>query len=128
MTGGVDGEIETQKDLDDARHAAETFLQSVHTKNPDSGKSLDGHLYSHMAGGQDGTPIHFPDQKEKVAEAIHGSLGDFQHGYLDVDWEMPKDGGVQFNAILEHGTDKRTVVLTVRRSQGTWKVASIARK
>ena len=38
------------------------------------------------------------------------------------------DFKIQFNAILEHGTDKRTVALVLRRAQGAWKVASIARR
>jgi DNA-binding protein HU-beta len=127
MKGGADGEVDTQKDLDDARHAAESFLQSLHTKNVEAGKALDGKLYTHMAGGQDGTPIHFPDHKEKAAEAIHRLLGDFQHCYLDVDWELTK-GGVQFNAILEHGSDKKRVAVVMHRSQGAWKVASITHR
>jgi DNA-binding protein HU-beta len=127
MTVQPDAEVESEKDLADARQAADGFLNAVLGRNPDAGKSLSSSLYSKLAEAPaDGPAVAYPEHKEKVGEAVRGSLGgDFERFTLGSGWELT-GGGVQLSAELERGSEKRTAVLLVRRSQGEWKIESIA--
>lgn len=122
-----DAGVETQQDLDSARDAASNFLLDAMNKNADVGKGLHSTRYTAAAGT--GAPAQFPEEKEKVAEAIRNDLGgDFVGCTITPQfWEMTPNG-VGFKFDLEVPAGQRAVDLKMAREKGEWKVESITRK
>jgi DNA-binding protein HU-beta/integration host factor subunit alpha len=123
----ADGGVETQQDLDNAHETANAFLLEAHTKNADLGKRLHSSLYSWHASAHGASA--FPQEQEKVAEAIRAELGgDFAHYTIHAqNWELIP-GGVRFKAALEADGSSREVNLDLTKEHGTWKLSTISKK
>jgi len=118
------------KEIDGAHRVASSLLQDVLSNNEDLGRWLMADTYHHLAhmarlasGGETGW-VWYPQDKEKVAEAVRQKLGgDFQRFELATDsWSW--SNRLHFHATLWSETGaSRTAGLGMGREDREWKVS-----
>jgi DNA-binding protein HU-beta len=114
--------------IDEARRVAFSLLQDVLNGNDLAGRWLSQEFYHHLAsqgGGAAGGWVWYPQDKDKVTQALRDKLGGAFQGC-----EVPGDGWARSGALRLRVTlwspTERTRVLTMGREEREWKVVWIS--